>query len=130
MSDALKTGLVAAFAAERAVVAGWLFGSYTTARTTPASDIDVGVLTERELDWEELLDLRDRLESVVCASDVDVTDVEAADPILAFEAVRGELLYCRDRARTAAAVSLIAREYESAMELIERGMRYRADLRG
>jgi hypothetical protein len=81
------------------------------------------VLTERELDWEELLDLRDRLESVVSASDVDVTDVEAADPILAFEAVRGELLYCRDRARTAAAVAAVQRHRWDRLPVLRRSER-------
>lgn len=86
------------------------------------------MLTERELDWEELLDLRDRLESVVSASDVDVTevdvtDVEAADPILAFEAVRGELLYCRDRARTAAAVAAVQRHRWDRLPVLRRSER-------
>ena len=82
---------------------------------------------ETSVEWEGLLDLQGRLAGAVADAEVDLVDVSSADPILAFEVVSGKLLYCRDRSRMAVAVSLIAREYESAMELIKRGMRWRAD---
>ncbi len=115
---------------EPGVVAAWLFGSESSGRAVAGSDVDVGILTASPFDWEHLSALSRRLEDAAGGRDVDVVDVRAADPILAFEAVSGRLLFKRDPALVAEAVSLIAREYESAMELIKRGMQYRAELAG
>ena len=126
MSD-VADRLSAAVAKERTVTAAWLFGSRASGASGAESDVDVGVLIATPASWEELLDLQGRLESAVADADVDLVDVRSAEPILAFEVVSGKLLFCRDRARIAIAVSLIAREYESAMELIKRGMRWRTE---
>ena len=45
-----------------------------------------------------------------------------------FEAVSGRRLFIRDLPAAAAFVSLTAREYEDDMALIERGLRWRAEL--
>jgi predicted nucleotidyltransferase len=115
---------------EPGVTAAWLFGSESTGRAVAGSDVDVGILTAQPFDWEQLSALSGRLEDAAGGRAVDVVDVRAADPILAFEAVSGRLLFKHDPALVAEAVSLVAREYESAMELIKRGMQYRAELAG
>lgn len=115
---------------EAPVVAAWLFGSEATGRSVDGSDVDVGILTNTPVDWEYVGALRRRLEDALDGREVDVVDLRTADPILAFEAVSGPVLFKHDAAAVAEAVSLIAREYESAMELIKLGMHYRAELAG
>lgn len=114
---------------EPTVVAAWLFGSRASGRAGPESDTDIGVLCVEPLGWDDLLELAVRLEAAA-GGRIDLVDVASADSILAFEAVSGRRLFVRDTGRTAAAVSLIAREYESAMEYIKRGLKYRRELRG
>lgn len=113
---------------EAQVVAAWLFGSQAAGRAVGGSDVDIGILTSGTVDWEYLAGLRGRLEDALDGREADVVDVRAADPILAFEAVSGRVLLKRDLSGVAEAVSLIAREYESSIELIKLGMRYRAEL--
>lgn len=107
------------------VVAAWLFGSRASGTAGTTSDIDIGILTRGGFDWQSLLELSITLQRSAGGCDVDLVDVGAADPILAFEAVSGRRLLVKDPGRVAEAVSLIAREYESAMELIKRAMEYR-----
>lgn len=115
---------------ESIVVAAWLFGSEPAGRAVAGSDVDIGILTSDPVDWEYLAAVRSSAEEALDGREVDVVDVRAADPILAFEAVSGQVLFNRDLAAVAEAVSLIAREYESSIELIKLGMRYREELAG
>lgn len=62
------------------------------------SDVDVGVrpLRGRHLGVDDVVRLAQTLEEVLDAPRVDVVVLPGANPFLALEAIRGELLYCAD----------------------------------
>jgi hypothetical protein len=57
---------------------------------------------------------------------VDLVVLNDASPITRFEAVYGRRVLCRDRTSCAPFISLSAREDESVMALLARGLRYRS----
>jgi len=64
----------------------------------PTSDIDIGVQPARgtKLTAQQRVRLTIELEDLLGASRVDLVILPEADPFLAAEVVRGELLYARD----------------------------------
>lgn len=64
----------------------------------PESDVDIGVQPAfgRRLTAEERVRLALDLEDLLGAKRVDLILLPEADPFLALDAVRGELLYCAD----------------------------------
>ena len=64
----------------------------------PESDVDIGVQPAfgRRLTAEERVRLALDLEDLLGVKRVDLVLLPEADPFLALEAVRGELLYCAD----------------------------------
>ena len=106
------------------MVASWVFGSAQSGEIRPGSDLDVAVLFKARPDLDTLADLRADLQEALCFEEVDLVVLNGAHPILRFEAVSGRRIYCRNPERTAGFVSLTAREYEDAMALLARGLRY------
>ena len=106
-----------------AVVAAWAFGSAQDGFARAGGDVDVGILVDRPLTFDEQLDLLGRLQAALQFEDVDLVILNDANPILRFEAVSGRLLFCRDKQRMAAFVSLTAREYEDEMAQWQRALR-------
>lgn len=116
--------LKAVLASEPGLLAAWLFGSRAAGRTHPGSDIDIALLYERPPALARLAALRARLQEALGMEDVDLVVLDEETPsVLAFEAVSGSLLHCRDRDRLAACVSEIARQYEDDMALARAGLR-------
>lgn len=110
------------------VVAAWAFGSAAGGDLRDGSDVDVGVLMARQPTFDEQLDMLGRLQDALGLDEVDLVVLNEAHVILRFEAVSGRRLFIRDLPAAAEFVSLTAREYEDAMALIERGLRWRAEL--
>ena len=107
------------------VVSAWVFGSAATDRMTASSDVDIGVLFALAPSLNELMALREQLQTTLQFDDVDLVAVdENSSPILKFEVVSGRSIYCRDADRRAEFVSLTAREYEDEMAFLQRGMRW------
>ena len=116
--------LNAVLAAEPGLLAAWLFGSCAAGRTHPGSDIDIALLYEPPPALARLAALRAGLQEALGMEDVDLVLLDEETPsVLAFEAVSGRLLHCRDRDRLAAYVSEIARQYEDDMALAGAGLR-------
>jgi predicted nucleotidyltransferase len=111
-----------------AVVAAWAFGSAQDGEVRPGSDVDIGVLMARPPTFDEQLDLLGRLQDALGMDEVDLVILNEAHAILRFEAVSGRRLFIRDLLAAAEFVSLTAREYEDDMALVERGLRWRAEL--
>lgn len=109
------------------LVAAWLFGSQATGRVRPGSDVDVAVLGYRPLTLDERLSLQIDVEQALQQPRVDLVDLRRASPILQFEALHGVRLFVRSPQEVAEFSSLVGREYESAMALLTRGFRDRAD---
>lgn len=85
------------------MVAAYLFGSHAKGRAHRESDVDLGVLLERDRfpsarkRFEERLRLVTGLEGALGTSPVDVVVLNDAPPTLAREIVtRGDLLVCHD----------------------------------
>jgi predicted nucleotidyltransferase len=108
------------------VIAAWAFGSALGGQIAPGSDVDVAVWFETGPSFEQQDALLARLQETLGVDEIDLVVLNDANPILRFEAISGQVLFCRDPNRRAAFVSLTAREYEDAMALWERGMRMRA----
>ena len=64
----------------------------------PESDIDIGVqpAPDRRLTAQERVRLAVELEELLGAKRVDLVVLPEADPFLALDVIRGELLYCAD----------------------------------
>jgi predicted nucleotidyltransferase len=64
----------------------------------PESDVDIGVqpASGRRLTAQERVRLAVELEELLAAKRVDLVVLPEADPFLALDVIRGELLYCAD----------------------------------
>jgi hypothetical protein len=87
-----------------------------------AAWVVIGVLFGVPPTLDELADLRADLQEAVQFDNIDLVVLNAAAPILRFEAVSGRLLFCRNASRRAAFVSLTAREYEESMAMVQRAL--------
>jgi len=104
------------------VLAAWMFGSAMEGRLPLDADLDLGVLFTRLPSLNELADLRADLQDALQFDDIDLITLNGASPILRFEAVSGQRLYCRDVSLMAEFVSLTAREYEESMAMLAQGL--------
>lgn len=89
-----------------AVVAVWLFGSHGESRAHRDSDVDVGVLLDRDVvpTGQQRFDLRVRLTSdlihALGNNDVDLVVLNDTPPLLSRRILRtGIEIFCRDRDR-------------------------------
>lgn len=111
---------VKVLAAHPAVTSAWHFGSSQHGRARADSDIDVALLTTRDLTLEERVRLQIDLEDALEHDRVDVVLLNRANPVLQFEALKGTNILCKDRGRQAEFASLASRLYEGAMVIIKR----------
>lgn len=65
---------------------------------TPGSDVDIGVqpVPGRRLSARDRVRLSVELEDLLAVKRVDLVVLPEADPFLALDVIRGELLYCAD----------------------------------
>ena len=108
------------------ISAAWLFGSQATGVTHDHSDVDIAILAEQPLDLDQRLEIQAALEDELRRPHIDVVDLQNAGPVLRFEALQGERLLGRSPEHIARFSSLVGREYESAMALVQLGYRYRS----
>jgi len=120
---------------EPAVVAAYLFGSEAAGKARPDSDVDIAVLlrpgsshgpSDANLDVD--LALSERLRAALRGRRVDVVVLDRAPLSLAFEAVKGELLFSRDDdgRRIVAEASIMSRYHDRVYYLrrhLERAQR-------
>jgi predicted nucleotidyltransferase len=105
------------------LVGAWVFGSAQHGDVRTGSDLDIGLWFASAPVLDTLTMLRANLQLALGIEAIDLVVLNDASPIVRFEAVSGRRVVCRDRASCAAFVSLTAREYESAMALLARGLR-------
>ena len=73
-----------------------LFGSQANGRTHPGSDVDVAILPAQRLSWEE----RNELWAGLCElfqTQVDLSMLDHAQPLLMYHVADGQLLYEGER---------------------------------
>lgn len=68
------------------LVAAYVFGSAARAENTPASDLDLAVLTDAPLDALARFDLQERL-ATLAGRDVDLVDLRAASTVMQAQVV-------------------------------------------
>jgi predicted nucleotidyltransferase len=86
-----------AFGSRAAEIAGFVRGQKVSLQG-PNSDVDIGVQPKAGwyLSAQERVQLAIELEDFLGVNRVDLVILSDADPFLALEIVRGELLYCAD----------------------------------
>ncbi len=108
--------LAAAAAEDTRVVLAMLFGSSRDGNVRPGSDVDMAVLFAQPLSPVQFFDfyvaLTARLPTI---SELDLVDLNSANTILAFEALKGRRLFVRDPEQVADFFSYTARQYEDDM---------------
>ena len=109
--------LEAFFQADGNLIFATVFGSARDGMIAPGSDLDVAALSRIPLrPGAEYLDYYLRLCAVVpTIESVGFVNLNTANTILAFEALRGRLICKNDPEATASFTSLVCREYEDVM---------------
>ena len=107
------------------IISVWLFGSAQDGELKAGADLDLALLFDTRPTLDELASIRADLQESLQIDDIDLTSLNEAGPILAFQAISGHLVFCRNLEKKVDLVSLAAREYEDAMALLEWGMRVR-----
>lgn len=102
------------------IVGGWLFGSARDGEVRAGGDVDIGVLFAGKPGLDALAECRARLQKALQFEDVDLVSLNGASPILRFEALCGQRVYCADENRCAEFASLTAREYEDEASMCDR----------
>jgi len=102
------------------IVGAWLFGSARAGEMRPGSDLDIGILFDGKPGLDALAECRAHLQKATGVEEVDVVPLNAALPLVRFEALCGCRLLCRDEDRCAEFASLTAREYEDEMAMCRR----------
>ncbi len=107
-------GLSAFFRADTNVACATVFGSAADGTVDLGSDLDVAVLFRQPLAAGEatLRYYTSLCDAVPEVERVDFINLNQANPILAFEALRGRMCCKNDPEATAAFTSLTCREYE------------------
>ena len=110
----------------RKVLAAWLFGSQVNGSTRPDSDVDIALLVSAPLVLDDYLGLQDQLR-VVFDKEIDLSVLNKASAFFRFEALSGVNIYSRDIEIQSGFVSRSSRDYEEAVVMWNRGLRYRKE---
>jgi predicted nucleotidyltransferase len=84
------------FARNENVLGAWLFGSQVGSGATAHSDIDLAVLFERRMTWNQQMGFEVAVCEILGTDDVDVIDLHRVNLRLRIRALSGNLLYERD----------------------------------
>jgi predicted nucleotidyltransferase len=104
------------------LIAAWAFGSARSGRVSSGSDLDVAVWFDSLPSFDDQMVLLARLQAALQFEDIDLVVLNDANPILRFEAVCGQPLFCRDPGLCAGFASLTAREYEDELAFWQRAL--------
>ena len=97
LADRYRLAVIYVFGSRAVEIAGRLQGKAPPV-SAPQSDVDVGVQPEKgtRLSAEDRVELTLALENLFGAGRVDLVLLPEANPFLALDIIRGEILYCRD----------------------------------
>jgi predicted nucleotidyltransferase len=122
LTPAHRQAIETVLAAQPEIIAAWLFGSAQSGELRADSDLDIGVLFETSPTLDILVELRANLQQATQIDAIDLVVLNNASPVLRFEAISGQDIYCRDMGERAIYVSLWAREYEDEMAQLQRAL--------
>lgn len=104
------------------VVFAYLFGSRARGVDHPRADVDVAVhLRGPRADWPQL-DLTNLLATALRREDVDVVVLNDAPAALAFDALKGTLLFSRDEGERIEAEARIMSRYHDRLPYLKRSL--------
>ncbi len=107
------------------IMVAWLFGSALRGQMHSGSDVDIAILFKVYPSLDERFTLMANLATVVKFAEIDLLVLNRANPLVSFASVSGHCFFCRDHSYRAAYVSLVAREYEDEMGMLELAMAQR-----
>lgn len=115
-----------ALADEEKVVFALLFGSSSNGVViSPDSDIDLGIYFSDRPSAGDISRVMNLCQDAILFEKIDLAILNTATPILAFEALKGKLIYCKDREKYASFFSLTCRLYEDEMMRIHKALSMR-----
>jgi len=109
------------------VVFALLHGSAKEGDVRPGSDLDIALFVDAKPTLETYQTAYDAIESVVAGVEPDVGILNGAESVYRFEALKGNLLFCRDRGKYTTFFSQTCRQYEFQMADYQRQHRYRLE---
>jgi predicted nucleotidyltransferase len=107
-----------------------LMGSSVSGQVAPHSDVDIAFFTEGKVDMDFYNRVFDVCKDFFPGVRVDIGMLNGCEPVYGFEALKGRLLFCRDRETYLRFFSVTSREYKHQMFHYEKQMRYRMEARG
>ena len=69
-----------------------IYGSYAKGENRKASDLDIAVLGEKELEFKTILDLYSEFSNIFRDKDVDVKSLHRVDPFFRYQVMRDSIL--------------------------------------
>jgi uncharacterized protein len=109
------------------IVFAYLLGSAADGTVYPHSDLDLAIYTSKKADLDFYGRLQELCEEVVGPVRCDIGILNNAEPVFRFEALKGRLLFVRDKERWLTFYSRTCREYEHQLFHYEKQRRYRIE---
>ena len=107
------------------VVFALLHGSAKHGSLKKNSDVDIAVYLDTKPSLQIYQDIIESAEKIIPGAKIDVGVLNNAEPVYKFEALKGKLLFARDKEKYLGFFSLTCREYEYQMADYQRQQKYR-----
>ena len=107
------------------IIFAFLYGSAKDGTVKKGSDIDIAIYLNQKSDLNSYTKIIDIVEKNVPGAQADIGILNNADPIYRFEALKGKMLFCKDKEKYTGFFSLTCRKYEDQMADYERQQKYR-----
>ena len=104
-----------------------LMGSAAGGTVNSSSDIDLAFFLDEKPSLDFYTRVFDAVAELIPDVRCDTGILNNAEPVYRFEALKGRLLFARDKERYASFYSLTCREYESQMISYQRQRKYRME---
>ncbi len=111
------------------IIFAFLHGSAKNGEVAKGSDVDIAVFLSEKPTLDFYTKIIDIVEKNLQGAQADISILNNADPVLRFEALKGKMLFCRDKEKYAGFFSLTCREYEDQMFSYERQLKYRKEFK-
>lgn len=105
----------------------YLLGSAVEGTIAPQSDLDLAAFTDRKPTIEIFQNIIDTTEPFARSAEIDLGFLNSNEPVYRFEALKGRLLFTRDREKWLKFYSVTCREYEYWLFHYEKQRRYRME---
>jgi predicted nucleotidyltransferase len=109
------------------IIFALLHGSAKDGSIKAGSDLDIALFVDSSPTLDFYQKTYDAISSVIPVVEPDVGILNHAEPVYRFEALKGKLLFCRDKETYLDFFSRTCREYEFQMADYQRQHRYRLE---